>query len=52
MNEPDLIPTSLPVLATIRCPFCDVVVPDGRYCGACGAHLAQRHHRASQRLHS
>lgn len=49
-NEPPSTP--LPVLATIYCPFCGVVVPDSRYCGACGAHLAHESFRGSQRLHS
>src|SRR5271157_90042 len=52
MNENEPPPTSLPVLATIHCPFCGVVVPDSRYCGACGAHLAHESSRGSQRLHS
>lgn len=32
-------PADLPVLATVVCPYCAVVVPDARFCGACGAHL-------------
>jgi hypothetical protein len=45
-------PADLPVLATVACPFCGVVVPDARYCGACGAHLVHRGRRGSQRLHA
>jgi RsiW-degrading membrane proteinase PrsW (M82 family) len=52
MTENELPPIALPVLATIYCPFCGVVVPDSRYCGACGAHLAHEAFRGSQRLHS
>src|ERR1700733_281887 len=48
------LPTSsdLPVLPTIECNFCGVVVPDAGFCGACGAHLIHDSFRASQRLHS
>jgi RNA polymerase subunit RPABC4/transcription elongation factor Spt4 len=52
MSEMTSTPADLPVLATVACPFCDVVVPDARYCGACGAHLVNTGLRASQRLHS
>jgi len=52
MSEMTSSPTDLPVLATIGCPFCAVVVPDARFCGACGAHLVHSGFRASQRLHS
>ena len=52
MTETQPPPPPLPVLATIYCPFCGVVVPDSRYCGACGAHLAHKSFRGSQRLHS
>jgi hypothetical protein len=45
-------PADLPVLATVVCPYCDVVVPDARFCGACGAHLVHTEGRASQRLHA
>jgi hypothetical protein len=45
-------PMELPVLATVECPFCTVVVPDARFCGACGAHLVHDGARGSQRLHS
>jgi hypothetical protein len=45
-------PVDLPVLATVECPFCAVVVPDARFCGACGAHLVHPGVRGSQRLHS
>src|SRR5277367_3824071 len=44
-------PGDLPVLATVACPYCGVVVPDARFCGACGAHLVHTGLRASQRLH-
>ena len=52
MTDTAPMPASLPVLATINCPFCGVVVPDSRYCGACGAHLEHADFRGSQRLHS
>jgi RNA polymerase subunit RPABC4/transcription elongation factor Spt4 len=52
MSEMTSTPADLPVLATVACPYCDVVVPDARYCGACGAHLVNTGLRASQRLHS
>jgi len=42
----------LPVVATTSCPFCGVVVPDCRFCGACGADLSQAAFRGAQRLHS
>jgi hypothetical protein len=45
-------PADLPVLATVACPFCGVVVPDARFCGACGANLVHSGMRASQRLHA
>ncbi len=45
-------PPDLPVLATIECPHCGVVVPDARFCGACGAHLVHSGLRASRRLHA
>ncbi len=44
--------TDLPVLPTIECDFCGVVVPDSGFCGACGAHLVHDGFRGSQRLHS
>jgi len=50
--DDDRTATPLPVLATTHCPFCGVVVPDSRYCGACGAHLTHAGFRGSQRLHS
>lgn len=52
MSQVDPVVTQLPVLATINCPFCGVVVPDARYCGACGAHLVHENFRGAQRLHS
>ncbi len=52
MSEMTSSAADLPVLATVVCPFCDVVVPDSRYCGACGAHLVFSGFHASQRLHS
>ncbi len=52
MADDDRTATPLPVLATTHCPFCGVVVPDSRYCGACGAHLTHAGFRGSQRLHS
>jgi hypothetical protein len=45
-------PSDLPVLATVTCPCCGVVVPDARFCGACGAHLVHGGRRASHRLHA
>jgi rRNA maturation endonuclease Nob1 len=42
----------LPVLATIVCPQCAVVVPDAHFCGACGANLVHQDLRAAQRLHA
>ncbi len=47
-------PTSadLPVLPTVECSYCGVVVPDTGFCGACGAHLVHEGFRGSQRLHS
>jgi hypothetical protein len=44
--------SDLPVLPTIECAYCGVVVPDAGYCGACGAHLVHEGFRGSQRLHS
>ena len=52
MSEMTSSPADLPVLATIVCPYCAVVVPDARFCGACGAHLVHGGRRAVQRLHS
>jgi hypothetical protein len=52
MSEMTSTPADLPVLATVACPYCDVVVPDARFCGACGAHLVHSGLRASQRLHA
>lgn len=52
MSEMTSSPADLPVLATVACPFCSVVVPDARYCGACGANLVHTGLRASERLHS
>jgi hypothetical protein len=52
MSDMTSSPADLPVLATVACPFCSVVVPDARFCGACGAHLVHSGLRASQRLHS
>jgi predicted amidophosphoribosyltransferase len=52
MSEMTSSPADLPVLATVVCPYCTVVVPDARFCGACGAHLVHSGLRASQRLHS
>jgi hypothetical protein len=52
MTEMTSTPADLPVLATVECPYCAVVVPDARFCGACGAHLVHSGLRASQRLHS
>ncbi len=51
MSEMTSSPADLPVLATITCPFCGVVVPDARFCGACGAHLVHSGRRAAERLH-
>ncbi|HWE67603.1 MAG TPA: hypothetical protein VG298_13270 [Acidimicrobiales bacterium] len=47
-DEPD----EPPVLATITCPHCNVVVPDARFCGACGANLSFEEFQAAQRLHA
>jgi hypothetical protein len=44
--------SDLPVLPTIECPYCGVVIPDAGFCGACGAHLVHEGFRGSQRLHS
>jgi rRNA maturation endonuclease Nob1 len=44
--------SDLPVLPTIECSYCGVVVPDAGFCGACGAHLVHHGFRGSQRLHS
>jgi RNA polymerase subunit RPABC4/transcription elongation factor Spt4 len=52
MSEMTSTPADLPVLATVACPYCGVVVPDARFCGACGAHLVHRGWRAPQRLHA
>lgn len=48
------LPTAgeLPLLATIECASCSVVVPDARFCGACGASLKHGGLRASQRFHA
>ncbi len=46
------LPADLPVLSTVECPYCGVVVPDAGFCGACGAHLTADGPRGSQRLHS
>jgi hypothetical protein len=52
MSEMTSTPSDLPVLATVECPYCSELVPDARFCGACGAHLVHTGFRASQRLHS
>ena len=52
MSEMTSTPSDLPVLATVECPYCSDLVPDARFCGACGAHLVRTGFRASQRLHS
>jgi hypothetical protein len=52
MSEMTSTPADLPVLATVACPCCGVVVPDARFCGACGAHLVHGGLRRSQRLHA
>jgi RNA polymerase subunit RPABC4/transcription elongation factor Spt4 len=52
MSEMTSSPADLPVLATVSCPYCGIVVPDARFCGACGAHLVHSGFRASQRLHA
>jgi hypothetical protein len=44
--------SDLPVLPTIECTYCGVVVPHAGFCGACGAHLVHDGFRGSQRLHS
>ena len=46
------VPSDLPVLPTVECPYCGVVVPDAGFCGACGAHLTAEGFRGSHRLHS
>ena len=46
------MPSELPVLPTVECAFCHVIVPDSGYCGACGAHLVHPGFHGSQRLHS
>jgi hypothetical protein len=52
MSEMTSTPGDLPVLATVECPCCGVVVPDARFCGACGAHLVHGGRRAAHRLHA
>lgn len=52
MTDVTATPPQLPVLATTVCPSCAVVVPDARYCGACGADLTREGFRSSQRMHS
>ena len=52
MSDTTSTPEALPVLATLACPCCSAVVPDARFCGACGAHLVYDGFRASQRFHS
>jgi hypothetical protein len=52
MSEMTSSPADLPVLATVSCPYCRIIVPDARFCGACGAHLVHSGLRASQRLHA
>jgi len=37
---------------TIACPFCQMIVPDARFCGACGAHLSGDTRWHAQRLHA
>jgi RsiW-degrading membrane proteinase PrsW (M82 family) len=37
---------------TIACPFCSAAVPDGHFCGACGAHLVGDGPSHARRLHS
>jgi hypothetical protein len=49
MSDMTSSPGDLPVLATVECPSCGVVVPDARFCGACGADLVHRAQR--DRLH-
>jgi hypothetical protein len=36
----------------VTCPVCEREVPDGEFCGACGAHLVGDHPRAAQRPHA
>jgi hypothetical protein len=50
MSDMTSSPSDLPVLATVACPYCNVVVPDARFCGACGAHLVRSGLQASDRL--
>jgi rRNA maturation endonuclease Nob1 len=45
---------SLPVLPTVECPHCSQVVPEGHFCGSCGAHLLHwnKGRAAARRLHA
>ncbi|HLN42970.1 MAG TPA: hypothetical protein VK215_10975 [Acidimicrobiales bacterium] len=35
----DVAPINLPALPLLTCPYCAHAVPDGPFCGVCGAHL-------------
>jgi hypothetical protein len=45
---------SLPALPTVECPHCAMVVPEGHFCGSCGAHLLHwdTGRSAARRLHA
>ncbi len=45
---------SLPALATVECPHCAKVVPEGHFCGSCGAHLLHwnKGQAAARRVHA
>ncbi len=45
---------SLPSLPTVQCPHCAQIVPEGHFCGSCGAHLLHwnKGRAAARRLHA
>jgi rRNA maturation endonuclease Nob1 len=45
---------ALPALATVHCPHCAMVVPEGHFCGSCGAHLLHwsKGQASARRLHA
>ena len=53
-SDPNADVSTLPSLPTVECPHCAVVVPEGHFCGSCGADLTRRNHgpAAARRLHA
>jgi RsiW-degrading membrane proteinase PrsW (M82 family) len=46
------VETTTAVPPLVQCPVCNREVPDGAYCGACGAHLASEIGNAQHRHHA